>query len=585
MTNQRSLFRRLSLRSVLFFVLLVSGILPLVLSGALLLLQNRGLLQDAERDVLIREVGALSRQVDADLTATRRELTLVGQVLLATPGAEDVQERLGQPWVAPYLSDVTRTSAAQVIGVLDSAGHALLPPLSRGRSVAVDTAFRMALSHRAPAYVFVRGEPKEPVAALAVPVPAQAPRVVVVALFAFTPAADLYREEAAKKGAIALIDERGEILWSRGFTPETTRGLIASNVLRDFKNRPLSLTTEYDADSGDGKHRYLAQVSSVRESGWGVVVQKPARLAFEMVQKMLWNTILSTVVLLGVALGVAFFAARRASQPIQRLARRTHEIAEGHFDRRLESEGVGRELGDLAEDFNRMSDQLESFVEQLRAAAQANRDLFIGSLRAFAAAIDAKDPYTRGHSERVATFSRAIASRLGFSDELIEKVWIGALLHDVGKIGVDDRILKKVGVLTPEEYEQMKLHTVIGAEILSPIEQLKDVLPAVRWHHESWNGRGYPDGLRGDQIPLFARIVAVADTFDAVTTNRPYQQAYDLRFAVDTITKLAGSRFDAKVVTAFLRAFDAGEIHPAEGRAAGPHGDAVQPFELMVARG
>lgn len=584
MTNPRSLFRRLSLRSVLFFILLLSGILPLVLSGGLLLLQNRGLLQNAERDVLIREVGALSRQVDADLVATRRELTLVGQVLLATPGSDDVLVRLGQPWVAPYLNEVTRTSAAEMIGVLDLSGQALLPPLSPARGEAVDTAFRKALSHRAPAYVFVRGEQKKPVAALAVPVPANAPRLVVVALFAFTPATDLYREEAGKAGAIALIDERGDILWSRGFTPETTRALIASKVLVDFKNRPLDLTKEYVVPTAGRPQRFLAQVSNVRESGWGVVVQKPARLAFEMVQKMAWNTVLSTLVLIGVALGVAFFAARRASRPIQTLAQRTHEIAEGHFDRRLESEGVGRELGDLAEDFNRMSGQLESFVEQLRAAAQANRDLFIGSLRAFAAAIDAKDPYTRGHSERVATFSRAIASRLGFSDELIEKVWIGALLHDVGKIGVDDRILKKVGVLTPDEYEQMKLHTVIGAEILSPIEQLKDVLPAVRWHHESWNGRGYPDGLRGDQIPLFARIVAVADTFDAVTTNRPYQQAYDLSFAVDTITKLAGNRFDAKVVTAFLRAYDAGEIHPAELRAAGPRG-AVQPFELMVARG
>ncbi|HXU31600.1 MAG TPA: HD domain-containing protein, partial [Thermoanaerobaculia bacterium] len=464
MTSPRSLFRRLSLRSVLFFVLLLSGILPLVLSGALLLLQNRGLLQNAERDVLIREVGALSRQVDADLAATRRELTLVGQVLLATPGPDDVLARLDQPWVAPYLSDVTRTSAAQVIGVFDLAGHALLPSLNKARGEAVDTAFRMSLSHRAPTYVFVRGEQKTPVAALAVPVPAKEPRLVVVALFAFTPAADLYREEAGK-AAIALIDERGEILWSRGFTPETTRALKQSPVLRDFKNRPLDLTNEYDA-TADGRTRsYLAQVSSVRESGWGVVVQKPARLAFEMVRKMLWNTIASTLVLIGVALGVAFFAARRASRPIQTLAHRTHEIAEGHFERRLESEGVGRELGDLAEDFNRMSGQLEDFVEQLRAAAQANRDLFIGSLRAFAAAIDAKDPYTRGHSERVATFSRAIASRLGFSDDLIEKVWIGALLHDVGKIGVDDRILKKVGVLTPDEYEQMKLHTVIGAEI------------------------------------------------------------------------------------------------------------------------
>ena len=199
-------------------------------------------------------------------------------------------------------------------------------------------------------------------------------------------------------------------------------------------------------------------------------------------------------------------------------------------------------------------------MQQLRQAAQANRELFIGSLRAFVAAVDAKDPYTRGHSERVAAYSRTIARYLQLPEETQHKIWIGALLHDVGKIGVEDRILRKEGVLLPDEYEQMKLHTVMGADIMTPIEQLKEMIPAIRSHHEAWNGRGYPDGLKGEQIPLFARIVGVADTFDAITTNRPYQQAYSLQFAVETITRLTGSRFDAKIVTAFLRAFEAGDI-------------------------
>ncbi|HXU44684.1 MAG TPA: HD domain-containing phosphohydrolase [Thermoanaerobaculia bacterium] len=585
MTPHRSLLRRLKLRSVLFAVLVLSGIVPLILSGALLLIQNGAILQNAEREVLIREVQSLTRQVDANLKAMRSQMNLLGLGLLAVPGSDDLQERLRQPWVADYLNDATQTANAEVVGVLDLQGAGRLPALSPEKQEAVDTAFRIAVSHRQPVYMFVGGNPAAvPIAALAVPVPQKAPRLVVVSLFPFTPAAQLVQDVAEKSAATALIDGQGKLLWSRGLSAEMTRALLRSNVVRDFKQRPLDMTTEYTLTSEGRTQKYLAQVSAVPESGWGVVVQKPARLAFEMVQKMFWNTLVSTLVLIGVALAVAFYAARRASRPIQRLADSTHEIAGGHFGRRVEAEGLGRELTELAEDFNLMSGQIESSVEQLRAAAQANRDLFIGSLRAFAAAIDAKDPYTRGHSERVAAFSRAIANHLNFSEEQREKVWIGALLHDVGKIGVDDRILKKVGVLSPEEYEQMKLHTVIGAEILSPIEQLKDVIPAVRWHHESWNGRGYPDGLKGEQIPLIARLVAVADTFDAVTTNRPYQQAYDLRFAVDTITKLAGTRFDAKVVTAFLRAFDAGEIRPAEVRASEP-ATAVQPFELMVARG
>jgi putative nucleotidyltransferase with HDIG domain len=256
-------------------------------------------------------------------------------------------------------------------------------------------------------------------------------------------------------------------------------------------------------------------------------------------------------------------AARWVSRPIQRLTETAHEIAAGNFEGRVDLQGLSFEFADLAEDFNQMSGHIGRYVQQLRQAAQVNRDLFIGSLRSFVAAIDAKDPYTRGHSERVAAVSRVIARSLGLAEEVQHKIWIGALLHDVGKIGVEDQVLRKAGKLSDQEFEQMKAHTVIGAEIMSQIEQLREMVPAIRSHHEAWNGRGYPDGLRGEQIPLYARIVGVADTFDAITTNRPYQKAYSLQFAVETITRLTGSRFDAKIVTAFLRAFEAGEVRAA----------------------
>jgi putative nucleotidyltransferase with HDIG domain len=238
-------------------------------------------------------------------------------------------------------------------------------------------------------------------------------------------------------------------------------------------------------------------------------------------------------------------------------------------------------MADLAANFNRMSGHVESYIERLRQAAAANRELFIGSIRAFAAAIDAKDPYTRGHSERVAAVARLTARQLGLDEETQQRAWLGGVLHDVGKIGVDDRVLKKGDLLTPEEYEQMKLHTVIGAEIMEQIEQLKEIVPAIRWHHENWNGRGYPDALKGEEIPLLARIVAVADTFDAVTTSRPYQQAYTLEFAVETITKLTGTRFDAKVVTAFLQAFKSGDVEAAVASAPQPVED-VEPAAVAL---
>ncbi|MGH9362135.1 MAG: HD domain-containing phosphohydrolase, partial [Thermoanaerobaculia bacterium] len=357
-----------------------------------------------------------------------------------------------------------------------------------------------------------------------------------------------------------LVDRDGRLLWSHPPGREAERALFASDVVRSFVAMPLGMTTQYVAPRGAGRTEMLAQVSPVEASGWGVVAQQPASEAFEPVDRMIANAAVAAVPLVLLALFFAYWVSHRVGEPIQRLAATSSQIAAGSFGGRVESRGLAFELSDLAANFNRMSGQIASHVQQLRDAAQANRELFIGSLRAFAAAIDAKDPYTRGHSERVATLARTVARHLGLPEEMQHKVWIGALLHDVGKIGVEDRILTKAGVLSPDEYEQMKLHTIKGAEILSPIEQLRDVLPAVRWHHEAWNGRGYPDNLRGEQIPLIARVVAVADCFDAITTNRPYQQAYTLKFAVETITKLTGSRFDAKVVTAFLRAYQTGEV-------------------------
>ena len=207
-----------------------------------------------------------------------------------------------------------------------------------------------------------------------------------------------------------------------------------------------------------------------------------------------------------------------------------------------------------------MASDIEEYIERLKEAAEENRELFIGSIRMLAAAIDEKDPYTRGHSGRVAKYSTMIAQELKLSAEDLDKLRISALLHDVGKIGVDDRVLKKPGSLTPEEFDIMKTHTTKGANIMRPVSQLKDMLPGIELHHEHMDGRGYPYGISGPQIPLMARIIAVADTLDAMTTNRPYQSAMDLDYALGRIKALTGSKFDQAVVNALEAAVKAGKI-------------------------
>src|SRR5438093_4656633 len=172
-----------------------------------------------------------------------------------------------------------------------------------------------------------------------------------------------------------------------------------------------------------------------------------------------------------------------------------------------------------------MSASIETAIDQLKKAAHENHLLFINSIRILAAAIDAKDPYTRGHSERVARYSIAIGKNLNLPEKEMRNLRISALLHDVGKIGIDDRILRKPGALSEDEFEVMKGHPAKGAAIMSGVAQLIDIIPGMKYHHEKWSGGGYPDGLVGEHIPVQARIVAIADPFGAMTTNRPYQQA------------------------------------------------------------
>jgi HD-GYP domain-containing protein (c-di-GMP phosphodiesterase class II) len=153
-----------------------------------------------------------------------------------------------------------------------------------------------------------------------------------------------------------------------------------------------------------------------------------------------------------------------------------------------------------------------------------------------------------------------LGAELGLADDFIEKLRISAQLHDVGKIGIEDRVLKKPGALTPEEFEIMKTHTTKGANILRPVKQLEEMIPGIELHHESLDGRGYPYGLKGDAIPLMARIISVADTFDAITTNRPYQTAHDAAYAVRIINNLANKRLDPTVVAAMTALFERGEL-------------------------
>ena len=178
--------------------------------------------------------------------------------------------------------------------------------------------------------------------------------------------------------------------------------------------------------------------------------------------------------------------------------------------------------------------------------------LFLGTLQAMVAAIDAKDPYTRGHSQRVAELSRDLAMAIGLPDDFVRTAHLCGLVHDIGKIGVPEAVLKKAGRLDDDEFAAIRQHPQIGHRILKDIPQIRDLLPGVLCHHESWNGGGYPAGLSGDEIPLLARIVAICDSFDAMSSNRTYRRAMPREEIFTEIRRCAGSQFDPDIVPVFL---------------------------------
>jgi putative nucleotidyltransferase with HDIG domain len=190
----------------------------------------------------------------------------------------------------------------------------------------------------------------------------------------------------------------------------------------------------------------------------------------------------------------------------------------------------------------------------------AQQRLYVETVTALAEAVEKRDPYTGGHLYRVVAYSVLLGRELGLDSDTLESLALGATLHDIGKIGVPDDVLLKPARLEPEEAVVMQRHTVDGAEIVSRIESLREIVPIVRSHHERIDGRGYPDGLAGDEIPLPARIVAVADTFDAMTSSRPYRDALPLETAADEIRKHAGVQHCPTVVAAFRTLFGDGRF-------------------------
>jgi HD-GYP domain-containing protein (c-di-GMP phosphodiesterase class II) len=374
------------------------------------------------------------------------------------------------------------------------------------------------------------------------------------------------RDASVRDRIVYIVDGYGRIV-----AYPDTRDIVpgrdvtsTSPLVKQFKDLPQELrTTETMHFSLPGRQpvEMIGTYSTIPELRWAVIAQRSlgdARIdaGVQELTRQAFNFVIGVTF---VALLFGYLFAVGITRPIRGLLTSVRAISRAEFHERVQVTGAA-EISELAETFNHMAGDIEEYVERLKQAAAENRELFLGSIRMLAAAIDEKDPYTRGHSGRVAKYSTVIGEAIGWNAEDLDRLRISALLHDVGKIGVDDRVLKKPGKLTDEEFDLMKQHPSKGANIMRPVAQLKDMLPGIELHHERMDGGGYPYGLAGEEIPMMARIIAVADTFDAITTNRPYQSAMDIDYAMERIRSLAVTKFDARVVAALESSIHAGRI-------------------------
>jgi HAMP domain-containing protein len=569
--------RRLRILWIVMAALLLLSAAPLWLYHQQVLRLSEDKLQDTERvqqNQITRSLASETLQFEQNV---REQLLSQRQVLALTGWIQDVDDPAHAPQMSRLLQSFVENNPniLYVTAVDRQAKGQSAGSFAGDQDPFVGAALKRAFTSSIQGFdwlsePFALGRDNHPALVMSVPLLADGQ---FAGMFAAVVSLDKLqarlRDASVRDRVVYIVNAHGQIVAypdTREMVPGrdvTSTSPLAKQVMDLPQDLRATQTTNFKLPGKDKRQptEMIGTYSTIPELRWAVIAQRSlddARIdagVAELTDEALRFVV--GVMFASLLIGYAF--AVGITRPIRGLVESTRAISRAEFHERVEVRGAA-EISELAETFNSMAGHIEQYVDQLKAAADQNRELFLGSIRMLAAAIDEKDPYTRGHSGRVAKYSIIIGDGLGLSAEDLDRLRISALLHDVGKIGVDDRVLKKPGKLTDEEFELMKQHTVKGANIMRPVSQLKDMLPGIELHHERMDGQGYPYGLSGDQIPIMARIIAVADTFDAITTNRPYQSAMDLEYAIERIRSLAVTRFDPKVVEALESAIHAGRL-------------------------
>jgi HD-GYP domain-containing protein (c-di-GMP phosphodiesterase class II) len=574
--------KRIRLLYVVLAVLLLVGLLPLALAGTLLSRRSADELRAIEGRYQAQLVRDKARQIE--LYGQRYRDVVVGlSRAFEIAGGDELHADAGyDSRLQKSLQDDPNLLALAICPVKGEVHRAFQVDLIKREEVDQRIADSLArISGRG----VIIGRPQVIRSAGEIAVTIAAPVMngedivaAVVAVVSFQDAFKSIQQQRSSKSAqelldaglpvVFVVDQNGKaVSHPDPAIASSERSMTELRVVREWLEsgaQVQSALAPFTLDRNGKSSPMLGSYATVeldRNTLLGVIAMQDESAALASVGDMRTQTMFVSLIAAALALLIGFFFADKLTRPVRELADGAQRIAAGDFSQRVKV--IGRtELAELGSSFNQMTDQIEIFIGDLQRSAAENRELFLGTVKALAAAIDGKDPYTRGHSERVSRFSVATAQALGLPLDEIEKIRVSALLHDVGKIGIDDRVLKKPAALDDEEFELMKTHPQKGFKIMSQIPAMKEFLPGMYMHHEMINGQGYPQGLQGEEIPMQARVVSVADTFDAMTTERPYQRAMDLETALTRLKSFIGSRYDARVVAAFIAACEAGKIRP-----------------------
>ncbi|MBD8070567.1 HD domain-containing phosphohydrolase [Bacillus sp. PS06] len=345
-------------------------------------------------------------------------------------------------------------------------------------------------------------------------------------------------EKLGKTGKIFLFDREGNLFSDEEHLPFTAE---TKEKLRELvKNNVISVNTDSQdirlLQVSDGENQVFTLMPLYNQMLIGISYDES--MIYEAKLK-LRNTLLMISILLEIVVivvGVSIY--RKLSRPTALLIEQAERITNGDLDAPLPTT---RDQGTSA------------IIDALQSVLNERYRLFIQTIEAISITLEKRDSYTAGHSKRVTEYALAIADELQLTDKEKRDLQLGAALHDIGKIGVPDRVLHKTGRLTPEEFHEIKQHPVYGDEIITNIKSLNHIRPIVRSHHERWDGGGYPDGISGEEIHLLARITCVADTFDAMTSDRPYRKGMSEQQASTIIKSESGKQFDPVVVEAFMK--------------------------------